>query len=102
MFFVCRKRPPHKWGGLNLPIYRDCFVFLIFSHLLQLKAMEKEKNHLFLLLKKSHKSSCSSEIRTHEQDVCALYKKLGIHYVTNTKWNNTIQNFTFWSVQDVH
>ena len=47
--------------------------------------MEKEKNHLFLLLKKSHKSSCSSEIRTHEQDVCALYKKLGIHYVTNTE-----------------
>ena len=64
--------------------------------------MEKEKNHLFLLLKKSHKSSCYPEIRTHEQDVCALYKKLGIHYVTNTKWNNTIQNFTFWSVQDVH
>ena len=39
--------------------------------------MEKEKNQLFLLLKKSHKSSCYSEIRTHEQDVCALYKKLG-------------------------
>jgi hypothetical protein len=38
---------PHKWGGLNLPIYRDCFVFLIFSYLLELKATEEEKNQLF-------------------------------------------------------
>jgi len=62
VFFVDRKGPPHKQVDVNLPIYRDCFGDLFLPFLLQLKAMEKEKNQLFLLLKKSHKSSCYPEI----------------------------------------
>ena len=52
MFFVDRTRPPHKQVNVNLPIYRDCFGDLFLPYLLQLKAMKKEKNQLFLLLKK--------------------------------------------------
>ena len=52
MFFVDMKGSPHKYGGVNLPIFGDCFGDLFLPHLLQLKAMEKEKNQLFLLLKK--------------------------------------------------
>ena len=44
-------------GGVNLPIYRDCFGDLFLPYLLQLKAMKKEKNQLFLLLKKVTKVS---------------------------------------------
>jgi len=52
VFFVDRKGPPHKQVNVNLPIYRDCFGDLFLPYLLQLKAMKKEKNQLFLLLKK--------------------------------------------------
>ena len=52
MFFVDRKGPPHKQVDVNLPIYRDCFGDLFLPFLLQLKAMEKEKNNFFFFLKK--------------------------------------------------
>jgi len=38
VFFVDMKGSPHKYGGVNLPIYRDCFGDLFLSYLLQLKA----------------------------------------------------------------
>ena len=52
MFFVYGTGPPRKQGGVNLPIYRDCFGDLFLPFLLQLKAMEKEKNNFFFFLKK--------------------------------------------------
>ena len=52
MFFVDRTGPPHKQVDVNLPIYRDCFGDLFLPFLLQLKAMEKEKNNFFFFLKK--------------------------------------------------
>jgi len=57
VFFVDRKGPPHKQVNVNLPIYRDCFGDLFLPFLLQLKAMEKEKNQLFFFLKKVTKVS---------------------------------------------
>ena len=62
MFFVDMKGSPHKYGGVNLPIFGDCFGDLFLPYLLQLKAMKKEKNQLFLLLKKVTKVSV---IRKH-------------------------------------
>ena len=62
MFLSYRTGPPYKLGGVNLPIYRDCFGDLFLPFLLQLKAMEKEKNNFFFFLKKSHKNSCYPEI----------------------------------------
>jgi hypothetical protein len=44
--------------------------------LLKLKAMEKEKNQLFLLLKKSHKSYCYPEIYNYEHKLLFGYNEL--------------------------
>ena len=34
VFFVYGTGPPHKQGGVNLPIYRDCFGDLFLPFLL--------------------------------------------------------------------
>ena len=70
MFFVDRKRPPHKQVNVNLPIYRDCFGDLFLPYLLQLKAMKKEKNQLFLLLKKVTKVSVIHKYITINTSFC--------------------------------
>ena len=70
MFFVDMKGSPHKYGGVNLPIYRDCFGDLFLPYLLQLKAMKKEKNQLFLLLKKVTKVSVIHKYITINTSFC--------------------------------